>query len=353
MDNGFKIKGWLRWSYGLFLGIIFKFILDVIFSLVYTNYNLLEPVANYLLSIFLFYFTTEILLIVNKKLNKTYSWNIKPYKRFFTQLGLDSSIALLIVFCVRWSINLIVGFSNYISLQDELIIAALTLFVALVFVLGELSIFLLNKWRFSLAELEKFKKENAEYRFELLRSQLNPHFLFNSLNTLSSLVYENQESAGLFIRELSDVYRYILENRDKDLISLETELSFVSSYITLMKLRFGNNLEVKIELENLKANSTIAPLTLQLLIENAIKHNVVSMKKPLRIELFLDEDYIVVSNNIQPKVNKEYSSEMGLRNISNRYSYLSEQQVEITNNNEIFKVKIPLLWNETIKNERS
>jgi sensor histidine kinase YesM len=353
MENGFKIKTWIRWSYGFFLGIIFKFILDVIFGLIYTNYNLFEPLINYALSIVLFYLITEILIRVNRKFDKKYSWDQKPYQRFIIQFGLDSFVALLIVFVVRWSTNLVFGISNYISLWDELTLAALTLFVVLVFVIIELSIFLLNKWRFSLAELEKFKKENAEYRFELLRSQLNPHFLFNSLNTLSSLVYENQESAGLFIRELSDVYRYILENRDKDLISLETELSFVSSYITLMKLRFGNNLEVKIELENLKANSTIAPLTLQLLIENAIKHNVVSMKKPLRIELFLDEDYIVVSNNIQPKVNKEYSSEMGLKNISNRYSYLSERKIEIIKTNEEFTVKIPLLWNETIKNERS
>ena len=349
MENGFKIKTWIRWSYGFFLGIIFKFILDVIFGLIYTNYNLFEPLINYVLSIVLFYLITEILIRVNRKFDKKYSWDQKPYQHFTIQLGLDSFIALLIVFAVRWSINLVFGISNYISLWDELTLAALTLFVVLVFVIMELSIFLLNKWRYSLAELEKFKKENAEYRFELLRSQLNPHFLFNSLNTLSSLVYENQESAGLFIRELSDVYRYILENRDKDLITLSMEIEFVSSYITLMKLRFGDNLIVEVDLDHLQKNFSIAPLTLQLLIENAIKHNVVSRKKPLHINLFLEDDYMVVCNNIQPKVNKEYSSEMGLKNISNRYSYLSERKIEIIKTNEEFTVKIPLLWEESTK----
>ncbi len=349
MENGFKIKTWIRWSYGFFLGIIFKFILDVIFGLIYTNYNLFEPLINYVLSIVLFYLITEILIRVNRKFDKKYSWDQKPYLRFTIQLALDSFIALLIVFAVRWSINLVFGISNYISLWDELTLAALTLFVVLVFVIIELSIFLLNKWRYSLAELEKFKKENAEYRFELLRSQLNPHFLFNSLNTLSSLVYENQESAGIFIRELSDVYRYILENRDKDLITLSMEIEFVSSYITLMKLRFGDNLIVEVDLDHLQKNFSIAPLTLQLLIENAIKHNVVSRKKPLHINLFLEDDYLVVCNNIQPKVNKEYSSEMGLKNISNRYSYLSERKIEIIKTNEEFTVKIPLLWEESTK----
>ena len=124
-----------------------------------------------------------------------------------------------------------------------------------------MSNFLLNKWLFSLAELENFKKENAEIRFESLRSQLNPHFLFNSLNTLSSLIYENQKNAELFIRELSDVYRYILENSDKELVPLSKELDFAQSYIHLIQLRFDKNLIVitDLKIDNKKYHTFYTP----------------------------------------------------------------------------------------------
>lgn len=349
MDKGFKVYNWLRWSYGLFLGIVFKFILDIIFSLIYTNYNLFQPLVTYLPAILIVYLAVEILLLINHRLGKIFAWESKPYHRFLIQFVIDTLIAVIIVVGVRWSVKFIFDYANYISFPDELTIISLTIFIVLIFEILQLSIFLLNKWRFSLAELEKFKKENAEYRFDLLRSQLNPHFLFNSLNTLSSLVYESQENASLFIRELSDVYRYMLENRDQDVIPLTKELDFVGSYISLVQLRFGNNLEVVLDLQHMVQKYSIAPLTLQLLIENAIKHNVVSKKNPLHIDIFIEDERLIVKNNLQPKTTKEYSSEMGLKNITSRYGFLSEKSVDIVNNGESFSVKIPLLWNEVIR----
>jgi len=343
MDNRFKVNKWLRYSYGFFLGIIANFILDIIFSLVYKNYPLFQPINNYLISIFLTYAVFEILFFFNKHLKSSLDWDQHPAQRFLLQFVSNSLIAITLVMILRWGVRFLLGRMGYIALADELIFVALVVTIVMIFVVSELSVFLLNKWRFSLAELERFKKENAEYRFELLRSQLNPHFLFNSLNTLSSLIYENQENAGHFVRELADVYRYILENRDKELILLSNELEFAQSYINLVQLRFDKNLEVILNLYNNNPGFHIAPLTIQLLIENAIKHNVISKKNPLRIEIFIESDMLVVKNKIQLKQTKEFSTELGLKNISNRYGFLTDRAIEIINKGEDFVVKIPLI----------
>ena len=343
MDTKITINKWLRLSYGLFLGIVFNFILDVIFSLVYTKYNLFQPLTNYLVSIILTYLVFECLFLVNNWLSKKYSWDNKPYQRTILQFVLNGVIAIFIVEVIRIGIKLLSGNVYFISLLDELIIIGLILFIVLVFTIIELSIYLLNIWRFSLAELERFKKENAEIRFESLRSQLNPHFLFNSLNTLSSLVYENPENAGLFIRELSDVYRYILENRDKELVAFSKELDFAQSYIQLMKLRFGENINVTTNINNPNDKLRIAPLTIQLLIENAVKHNVISRKYPLQVDVSVINDMLVVCNKLQPKQTKEYSNEMGLKNIKSRYDFLTDKKVEVSEKGKEFIVKIPLI----------
>lgn len=334
---------WQRLGYALLLGIIFNFILDLIFSLVYTNYTLFQPFTHYLASIFLTYLVFESIYFTNKPLSKSYKWDHKPYQRFIYQFVINSVIAIIIIESIRLAIKLLQGDAYYISIFDELIITIFILIVVFIITAIDLSIFLLNKWRFSLAELEKFKKENAEIRFESLRSQLNPHFLFNSLNTLSSLIYENQKNAELFIRELSDVYRYILENRDKELVPLSKELEFAQSYIHLIQLRFDKNLIVIADLRLGNKKYNIAPLTLQLLIENAIKHNIISKKYPLKINIFMEDNSLIVKNEVQLKQTKEYSSEMGLKNIQSRYGYLTNRKVEVDEGIKDFTVKIPLI----------
>jgi LytS/YehU family sensor histidine kinase len=214
----------------------------------------------------------------------------------------------------------------------------------LISVLIDLGFFLLNKWRFSLAELERFKKENIEFHFEMLKNQVNPHFLFNSLNTLSSLIYANQDTAAKFVRQLARVYRYVLENRDKEVISLKDELTFLQSYIYLINLRFSENLKVEIDIPEKMQQKYVAPMTLQMLIENAIKHNVVSQKKPLTIQIYADMfDHITITNNLQKKEVREYSSNIGLKNISSRYGFITDRKVIVEENPEYFKVRIPLL----------
>jgi LytS/YehU family sensor histidine kinase len=205
------------------------------------------------------------------------------------------------------------------------------------------------KWSYSHAELEQFKKENAEFRFETLMNQVNPHFLFNSLNTLSSLIYENQDIAARYIRELSKVYRYVLEHKENDLVKLRSDLEFLKAYVYLFELRFTNMISFEFRIEDEKLEYKIAPMTVQMLIENAVKHNVISKKKNLNVRIFTQGDYLVVDNNLQKKSEKLYSSGMGLKNIKSRYSYITDKEIFVYESYEDFTVKIPLI--STIENE--
>ncbi len=199
--------------------------------------------------------------------------------------------------------------------------------------------------RFNQAQLlaEKLKKENIESQFAALRSQVNPHFLFNSFNVLSTLVKKDPDTASKFIDQLSTVYRYLLQNQQNEVVTLKEELAFLDSYIFLLKMRFQENLKIKIDLPDAAYGTLIAPSTLQLLIENAIKHNVVSKSNPLTIKIFTDHERLVVENTIKLKEIKEESTYIGLKNIRRRYDYLYGEDAIITNSNGVFKVKIPMI----------
>ena len=208
----------------------------------------------------------------------------------------------------------------------------------------DLVVHLLSQWRRSILEVERFKKESIEFRFETLKNQVNPHFLFNSLNTLSSLMHLDIDAAEKYLRQLAKVYRYVLENKEIEVINLETELNILQSYIYLVQMRFKDKLNIKIDISDDLASFGIAPMTLQLLIENAIKHNEVSRKFPLIIDISSqDHDYLTVKNIIQLKTSKEYSTKVGLNNIIKRYQYLTDKPVTVDDSSGVFRVGIPLL----------
>ncbi|MCE7066976.1 sensor histidine kinase [Dyadobacter sp. CY326] len=187
------------------------------------------------------------------------------------------------------------------------------------------------------------EKEKAMVMYDSLKQQLNPHFLFNSLTSLSSLIRIDQKKAGEFLSGLSNTYRYILKNRDSELVSLASEIQFTETYIQLQKTRFEEGLIVKVCINPEYTHWKIAPVTLQNLIENAIKHNIISDKKPLTISIFNEEDKLVVQNNLQRKNFVETSNRKGLTNISSLYEYLTERRIEIIENDHYFTVKIPLI----------
>jgi sensor histidine kinase YesM len=193
-------------------------------------------------------------------------------------------------------------------------------------------------------QLDKLQQENLLSQFEALKSQVNPHFLFNTFSTLIAVIEENPDSAANFVQQLSNVYRYVLQSKDSQSVELKNELEFLESYNFLLSKRFGNNFILEICIEQEYLEKQIPPLTLQLLVENAIKHNIISSKKPLKVEILVEgNDYVCVRNNLQKKNIVESSMKIGLQNIINRYKYLCEKNVEVISNHSFFIVRVPLL----------
>lgn len=190
---------------------------------------------------------------------------------------------------------------------------------------------------------QKIIAGNASARFESLKNQLDPHFLFNSLNVLSSLIEENPEKAQKFTTSLSKIYRYVLEQKNKELVSLEEELTFAVTYMNLLKMRFENSLFYEVPGELSSPEARVVPLSLQLLLENTIKHNVVSESRPLHIKIYEDEGYLILENNFQKKEVLQKRNGVGLQNIINRYALVTGRKVLIEKNPEKFAVKIPVL----------
>lgn len=203
--------------------------------------------------------------------------------------------------------------------------------------------FFLQKSKHAEVRAEQFKKDSIEARFEALRSQINPHFLFNCLNALSNLVYKDADTSARFIAQLSNVYRYLLYSQERKIVSLQEELEFIESYLYLLKIRFGENIYIAKHITTDAEKFHIAPATLQMLIENAIKHNVVSGKLPLKITITSYNGSITVANNLQEKHVKDPSAYVGLKNIKKRYEFLSSKPVEIKKTENEFIVKVPLV----------
>jgi LytS/YehU family sensor histidine kinase len=200
----------------------------------------------------------------------------------------------------------------------------------------------LLQWKQSAVDAERYQKESVAATYESLKSQVNPHFLFNSLNVLTSLVYKDQDKAALFIKKMSEVYRYVLDTRDKEVVDLSEELAFTDSYIHLQQIRFGDNLRINNQISNKQGK--VVPLAIQMLIENAIKHNEVSGEHPLEIRLAQTNGYISVTNTVQLKsAPLESHSGVGLENIRKRYEFLSVNKVIVEEGDGKFEVKIPLL----------
>ncbi len=204
-------------------------------------------------------------------------------------------------------------------------------------------IYFYNKFQKKKVKESQIVAKTESAKFESLKNQLDPHFLFNSLNVLTSLIGENPDQAERFTTKLSKVYRYVLEQKDKDLISLEDELKFAKSYMDLLQMRFEDAIEFSIPENVSDPELKIVPLSLQLLLENAVKHNVLTTDKPLKISICEENGCLCIKNNINPKASLEKSTKVGLKNIIQRYSLITDEKVEVVNNNKTFKVILPLL----------
>lgn len=328
----------------ILLGCFFQFSLDVIFSLIYKTQGLFTHWINYVISIGITIIIVYGLVFMTEWINRRYSWEKSPGNRLYVQIIMITLFVVIMVTALRHLLKITFFPDQFVRLLDETIIAVFFVIMALLLVLIDIGVNLLNKWRFSLAEIERFKKENLETQFEMLRVQVNPHFLFNSLNTLSSLIYQDQDMASHFVRELSSVYRYILEKRKADIVSLKEEVEFTDSYRYLLGLRFDKKLIFNINIDEQLLDKKVIPLTLQILIENAVKHNIISAKKPLEIKIHSQEDNTLkISNNLQKKDSDTYSSGIGLSNISSRLQILTDRKLQVNESNNEFCVTVPLL----------
>lgn len=210
------------------------------------------------------------------------------------------------------------------------------------------------RWKESLAEKELLQQLQLQHEFESLKSQVNPHFLFNCFNTLSSLISEDQQRAEKFLDELSKVYRYLLKNNEDGLSTVEKELRFIRSYFELLRYRYGFGVELKIEVDKKYASYLMPTSTLQLLVENAVKHNVISRQMPLVIDIFTATgNKLIVNNNLQLKLVKAPSNKIGLENIRSKYEILQRPGFQVLQDDKNFTVVLPLLWSKAAGNHFS
>ncbi len=248
---------------------------------------------------------------------------------------------LVINFLVEWFIK---DFLQLVFIMDQRLKAiASFLFITIVMGIYE-ALILTNRWKQVSLEKEMLIKENVNSQLEGLRNQVNPHFLFNSLNTLASIIPENPDKGVDFVTKLAKVYRYMLEGRNENLIPLHEELEFLNAYSYLLKQRFGENLHISIKLEDSVKDKLIIPLSLQLTFENAIKHNIISKDKPLLLEIFIGEkNKLVVRNTLQKKKVLGKSTKVGLQNIINRYAFYTDETVDVVSSVKYFSVMLPLI----------
>ena len=266
----------------------------------------------------------------------------------FEQIGHRITWFLVAFFVIYFTVNkgfvfLVDWLSNDLGKHDPnpvvTFISAFLMSAILILIYEAMSFYI--QLQTAAAEKAQLERQNIESQLEGLRNQVNPHFLFNSLNTLIYLIPEEPQKAVNFVQKLSKVYRYVLESRDAKIIPLAEELEFLKAYVFLLKERFGENLSVNIKDLDRKTDAAIVPLSLQMLFENAIKHNVISTEKPLTIEVFSENGHLVVRNNLQRKNQVMDSTGVGLQNIKDRYRMLTHQEVEVIVSQQYFTVALP------------
>lgn len=270
------------------------------------------------------------------------SWHKDPLLRF------GVGIAAMVVYTIASMICLIYFYRvvfNFRMGDDLGVTLYSTMIITTIISMFMTSRSFLFNWRQASIDAERAKQESIKAKYDSLKTQVNPHFLFNSLNALTNLVYQDQDKAAKFIKQLSEVYRYVLDNREQEVVSIQEELNFLTSYLFLQQIRFGDKLKVEISLEQVQGR--VAPLAVQMLVENAIKHNVISDDDPLTIRIYSENQYLVIENSLKrKKILPEDSSGLGLENIRKRYEFLSDKKVEVEEKEVIFKVSLPIIPKE-------
>jgi len=275
-----------------------------------------------------------------------FSWNIFPWEHFPTKHILVEVLLILILLLVFIAgMGFLFAYNEDICFMDALKMNStdilFTILITFLIVTIHEAVFFYRQWKLNFSKSISLEKDNLEARYNALKAQVNPHFLFNSLNSLMSLL-DNNPKAENYVQDLSEYLRYVLLSNSKEEVTLEEELENLEKFFHLQKLRFDANLTVEINIQPTSLSLHIPPLALQMLVDNCIKHNVISTKNPLFIKIFDDGKCITVVNNLQLKQTEE-STGQGLKNIEGRYRFISNEPIKIVSEEKQFSVTIPLI----------
>ena len=332
-----------RFLYMILLGIVITLALNL---LIPGKMGKIVHLYDFAVSILITIIVWEGNLRIDQWLNLKYPWIAHPAKRIAVHLALSVGYSAISIFIAAFLFNC---FSNEMPFKGDdfirvtMIILAILVLMSVLLLTVEISTQFFRHWKNSLVEIERYRTESLQAQLQNLKNQINPHFLFNNMSVLSSLVYKDQDKAVEFINQLSKVYRYLLENQTSELVTVEKELAFIGSYTYLLQIRFGQNISFKTIVKKEDLARLIPPMALQILIENAIKHNEASSERPLSISIESENEKLKVSNNLQIRTLHEPGSQTGLPYIRARYAFFTVVPVEVIQNSQTFVVKIPLL----------
>jgi len=270
-------------------------------------------------------------------------WEENPWKRISVTLSVVIIVTVLVTFLFNYIFIVTIAgmsFADFIKTTLNLMLLQIVFIVFIFTAITGVQFF--RMWKEGLLRQESLQRKALELQLEAMKNQVNPHFLFNSLNTLSTLVHKDSDLAVHMISQMSDMYRYLLEQKDKKLVKWSVEKQFAENYLNLQQMRFANNIRVKIDTGEEK-DFYVVPLSVQMLAENAIKHNIISSDEPLFINMYLMDGYLVVRNNLQVKSTLENSVNLGLENIKMQYEILANRKVEVLKEEGYFTVKLPLI----------
>ena len=323
------------------LGIVIPNISGLITNSRYTTVELLVCYAYFILvALIMWEGNLRLMYYIRKK----YEWRYNQYYKIILSLFLANVLYSGLVSC------LLLYLWRIFSKEDNIgwwpiINTALIIIVAASFITNIYEIIYLNREReYNRTRADQLNVAKAQAELEALKNQIDPHFIFNSLNTLSYLITRDPQSARLYNDTLAKVYRYILGNKDRDLVLLREEVEFISNYFYLLKIRFSEAINMEIEITDLAAEEfLIPPISLQTLVENAIKHNEFTDNNPLTIHVSVFSNYVVIKNLIKPKNYASPTSRIGLNNLDNRYKLITKRNIIIENNFRFFTVKLPIL----------
>jgi two-component system, LytTR family, sensor kinase len=271
-------------------------------------------------------------------------WILQPLRSIMIAIFVHVSYSTFVIFVINWfwhSVFMHRSFHEFIVTTKGVMVIEFIILIAITLVFYVKSFFI--AWRDSAIEGEKLKSDAIQLQYQILQNQINPHFLFNSLNVLGSLIDLDTNKAKTFVAHLAQFYRELLQFKDIELVTVLEEIRFVEKYIYLQKIRFGEMLRFDVDIpQNLTGQ--VIPMSVQMLVENAIKHNIISSEKPLQIRIGVSSnDRLFVENNLQPKEFNEGSNRIGLNNLKSRYEFLTDKEVKIEKTDAKYSVTLPLI----------